>query len=290
MEKDTKIEQLSVFEQIRKIDKRGNEYWTARDMAKVLEYTDFRNFLSVIDKAKEACKNSGQNVSYHFEDILEMIEIGKGGIRQTASVKLSRYACYLIVQNADPGKEVVANGQTYFAVQTRIAEIRQMEEYARLNTEDEKGLFLRNELTRHNLQLADAAKNAGVIEPIDYAVFQNHGYKGLYGGLDAKDIHAKKGLKKSQKILDHMGSTELAANLFRATQTEEKLRRENIKGKNNANKTHYDVGAKVRKTIKELGGTMPEELPVADSIKKIEGKEQNRLNTKNQKLKTIELL
>jgi DNA-damage-inducible protein D len=289
MEKGKKTEHLSVFEQIRKKE-RGNEYWLARDMAKVLEYNDFRNFLNVIDKAKEACKNSGQNVSYHFEDILEMIEIGKGAVRETASVKLSRYACYLIVQNADPSKEVVANGQTYFAVQTRIAEIRQMEEYARINTEDEKRLFLRNELTRHNIQLADAAKNAGVVEPIDYAVFQNHGYKGLYGGLDAKDIHAKKGLKKSQKILDHMGSTELAANLFRATQTEEKLRRENIKGKNAANKTHYNVGAKVRKTIKELGGTMPEELPVADSIKKIEGKEQKSLKTKNQKLKTIELL
>jgi len=277
MENDKAKKQLSVFEQIKKIDENGIEYWMSREFGKVLEYTDFRNFLNVIDKAKEACKNSGQNPSDHFEDTLEIIEIGKGGERQTNSVKLSRYACYLIVQNADPSKEVVANGQTYFAVQTRIAEIRQMEEYVRLNTEDEKRLFLRNELTRHNIQLADAAKNAGVIEPIDYAVFQNHGYKGLYGGLDAKDIHAKKGLKKSQKILDHMGSTELAANLFRATQTEEKLRRENIKGKSNANKTHYDVGAKVRKTIKELGGTMPEELPVEESIKKIENKEQKRL-------------
>jgi DNA-damage-inducible protein D len=277
MEIDKKNNQSSVFEQIKKIDERGIEYWSARDMAKVLEYSEFRHFVPVIEKAKEACNNSGQNASNHFEDINEMVELGKGAERMLPSVKLSRYACYLIVQNADPSKEVVANGQTYFAVQTRIAEIRQMEEYARLDTEDEKRLFLRNELARHNLQLADAAKNAGVIEPIDYAVFQNHGYKGLYGGLDAKDIHAKKGLKKSQKILDHMGSTELAANLFRATQTEEKLRRENIKGKKNANKTHYDVGAKVRKTIKELGGTMPEELPVADSIKKIETKEQKRL-------------
>ena len=277
MEKDKINNQLSVFEQIKKVDKNGTEYWMAREFGKVLEYTDFRNFLNAIEKAKIACKNSGHPVENHFEDILEMVPIGSGTERSLDSVKLSRYACYLIVQNADPSKEVVANGQTYFAVQTRIAEIRQMEEYARLNTEDEKRLFLRNELTRHNLQLADAAKNAGVIEPIDYAVFQNHGYKGLYGGLDAKDIHTKKGLKKSQKILDHMGSTELAANLFRATQTEEKLRRENIKGKSKANKTHYDVGAKVRKTIKELGGTMPEELPVADSIKKIETKEQKRL-------------
>ena len=271
------IKHLSVFERIRKIDKYGIEFWSARDMAKVLEYSEYRHFLPVIEKAKESCKNSGQNILYHFEDILEMIEIGKGGKRQTESVKLSRYACYLIVQNADPSKEVVANGQTYFAVQTRIAEIKQMNEYTRLNTEDEKRLFLRDELTRHNIQLADAAKGAGIIEPRDYAIFQNHGYQGLYGGLGAQDIHKRKGLKKSQKILDHMGSTELAANLFRATQTEEKLRREQIKGKSKANKTHYDVGVKVRQTIKELGGTMPENLPVAESIKSVESKQQKQL-------------
>lgn len=271
---------LSIFERIRRIDENGTEFWTSRDMSKVLEYSEYRHFLPVIEKAKEASKNSNQEVSDHFEDILEMIELGKGAKRQIDSVKLSRYACYLIVQNADPSKEVVANGQTYFAVQTRIAEIKQMEEYSQLNTENEKRLFLRNELARHNIQLADAAKNAGVIEPIDYAIFQNHGYIGLYGGLGAKEIHAKKGLKKSQKILDHMGSTELAANLFRATQTEEKLRRENIKGKNKANKTHYEVGAKVRKTIEELGGTMPENLPTEESIKKIETQEKKRLNKK----------
>jgi len=277
MEKSIEKKHLSVFEQIRKIDEHGVEFWSARDMAKVLEYSEYRHFLPVIEKAKEACNNSGQNDLYHFEDILEMIQIGKGGKRKSDSVKLSRYACYLIVQNADPGKEVVANGQAYFAVQTRIAEIQQMEEYAQLSTESEKRLFLRHELTQHNIQLADAAKHAGVVEPVDYAIFQNHGYMGLYGGLGAKEIHARKGLKKSQKILDHMGSTELAANLFRATQTEEKLRRENIRGKSNANKTHYEVGAKVRKTIKELGGTMPEELPVADSIKKIEPLTQKHL-------------
>ena len=265
----------SVFEQIRHIDENGIEYWSAREMAKVLEYSEYRHFLPVIEKAKEACANN--NPLDHFEDILEMIEIGKGGRREVESVKLSRYACYLIVQNADPGKEVVANGQTYFAVQTRIAEIKQMDEYNRLTSEEEKRLFLRNELARHNSQLADAAKNAGVVESRDYAIFQNHGYKGLYGGLDAKAIHARKGLKKSQKILDHMGSTELAANLFRATQTEEKLRRENIKGKIKANQTHYEVGKKVRQTIKELGGTMPEDLPVADSIKSLENKEKKKL-------------
>lgn len=259
----------TVFEQIRSTDKKGNEFWSARQLAKVLEYSEYRHFLPVISKAKEACSNSGQKVRDHFEDFLEMVVIGSGAQRKTESVRLSRYACYLIVQNADPAKEAVALGQTYFAVQTRLQEIRQMDEYHRLQTENEKRLFLRDELAKHNLQLAEAAKEAGVIEPVDYAIFQNHGYMGLYGGLDAKAIHERKGLKKSQQILDHMGSTELAANLFRATQTEEKLRRENIKGKHKASQAHAEVGGKVRKTIRELGGTMPEDLPVAESIKKL---------------------
>jgi len=260
----------SIFEQIRRIDENGREYWSARDFAKVLEYADYRNFISVVNKAKEACKNSSQVVSDHFVDVNEMVLLGSGAERQVDSIKLSRYACYLIVQNADPSKEVIALGQTYFAVQTRLQEITQLEKYNALTSEDERRLFLRNELRRHNTQLADAANKAGVIDAIDYAIFQNFGYKGLYGGLDAKDIHRHKQLKKSQNILDHMGSTELAANLFRATQTEEKLRRDNVKGKSKANQTHYEVGAKVRQTIKELGGTMPEKLPVADSIKKLE--------------------
>lgn len=263
------------FEQIKKVDEKGNEFWSARDLAKVLEYSEYRHFKPVIDKAKDACLNSGLIISNHFEDFLEMVKIGSGAERPfDDGIKLSRYACYLIVQNADSTKEVVALGQTYFAIQTRLQEISQMDEYNKLSTEEEKRLFLRNEMAEHNKQLADAAKNAGVIEPLDYAIFQNHGYMGLYGGLDAKGIHKKKGLKKSQQILDHMGSTELAANLFRATQTEEKLIREKVKGKQNANKTHYEVGKKVRKTIKELGGTMPENLPVADSIKKLESKEK----------------
>jgi len=280
MKNEMKARQLSIFEQIRKSDEKGMEYWSAREMAKVLEYSEYRHFLPVIEKAKIACQNSGQPVENHFEDVLEMVTIGSGAERPIESMKLSRYACYLIVQNADPNKAVVANGQTYFAVQTRIAEIRQMDEFNRLSTEEEKRLFLRDELARHNIRLADAAKNAGVIEPVDYAIFQNHGYMGLYGGLGARDIHARKGLKKSQKILDHMGSTELAANLFRATQTEEKLRREQIKGKTKANKTHYEVGAKVRQTIKELGGTMPENLPVAESIKSLETKQGKQLSKK----------
>ena len=262
----------TIFEQIRRIDENGNEYWSARDFSKALEYIDYRNFISVINKAKEACKNSNQLVTDHFVDFNEMVSIGYGVERQVDGMKLSRYACYLIVQNADPSKEVIALGQSYFAVQTRLQEIRQMEEYNALVSEDEKRLFLRNELRRHNAQLADAAHNAGVIDVIDYAIFQNFGYKGLYGGLDAKAIHQRKQLKKNQNILDHMGSAELAANLFRATQTEEKLRRENIKGKQKANQTHYEVGTKVRKTIKEIGGTMPENLPAPDSIKKMERK------------------
>ncbi len=272
--KNQSSENTPIFEQIKHTDKNGTEFWSARDLAKVLEYSEYRHFLPVTERAKEACQNSGYNPADHFEDVLEMIEIGKGGKRSVESLKLSRYACYLIVQNADPGKEVVALSQTYFAIQTRLQEIRQMDEFNRLDSEEEKRLFLRNELRRHNSQLADAAKDAGVIDPVDYAVFQNFGYQGLYGGLDAKAIHHKKKLKRSQHILDHMGSTELAANLFRATQTEEKLRREKIKGKPKANQAHYEVGKKVRQTIKELGGTMPEDLPTEESIKKLEREEK----------------
>jgi len=199
-----------------------------------------------------------------------MVEIGSGARRELPDVRLSRYACYLIVQNGDPSKSVIANGQTYFAIQTRRQELADDEKFARLS-EDEKRLAIRNELAQHNKYLAAAAKDAGVESGLDYAIFQDHGYRGLYGGMTARDIHARKGLKKSQKILDHMGSTELAANLFRATQTEEKLRRDEIRGKQRANQTHFEVGRKVRQTIEELGGTMPEALPTPEqSIKQIE--------------------
>lgn len=258
------------FEGIRQLDAEGNEFWIARQLAKVLEYSEYRHFQPVIERAREACRNSGHPVEDHFEDVLDMVEIGSGAKRQIADIRLSRYACYLIVQNGDPSKPVIANGQSYFALQTRRQELNDNEAFARLS-ENDKRLAIRNELAEHNKHLAAAAKDAGVETPLDYAIFQDHGYKGLYGGRGAKDIHAIKGLKKSQKILDHMGSTELAANLFRATQTEEKLRRDKVRGKQKANQTHFEVGKKVRQTIDELGGTMPEALPTPEkSIQQIE--------------------
>lgn len=256
------------FEDIKHINDAGEEYWLARELQSVLEYAQWRRFNEAIDRAKLACENSGYNPNEHFADVGKTIGMPKGATKIIQDYMLSRYACYLIVMNGDPRKEVIAVGQTYFAVKTRQQEL--IENYEEL-TENQKRLAIRNEMVAHNKSLAEAAQMAGISEPIDYAIFQNMGYKGLYGGLGVKDIHARKGLKKSQKILDHMGSTELAANLFRATQTDEKIRRENIRGKEKANQTHYEVGAKVRETIRELGGTMPEDLPTPDkSIQQIE--------------------
>ena len=260
----------ATFENIRQQEASSNEYWFARDLAPLLEYQDWRNFMQVVDKAIRACRKSENVVEDHFGEVTKMVGIGSGAQREVEDVRLSRYACYLIVQNGDPSKPVIANGQTYFAMQTRRQELEDNEKFARLS-EDEKRLAIRNELAVHNKYLAAAAKDAGVESSLDYAIFQDHGYKGLYDGLGAKDIHARKGLKKSQKILDHMGSTELAANLFRATQAEEKLKRENVQNKQRANETHFEVGKKVRATIQELGGTMPEALPTPQqSVKKIE--------------------
>ena len=263
-----------IFENIKHINEYGQEFWYARELSRALEYKDFRNFEQIIFKAMDSCKNSGFDIGDHFGDVTEMVKIGSNARRGFPGYMLSRYACYLIVMNGDPRKQVIALGQTYFAIKTRQQEL--VENYDELS-EEQKRLAIRSEMRRHNKQLADAAHGAGVETPQEYAIFQNYGYKGLYGGLSAKDIQQRKGLKKSENILDHMGSTELAANLFRATQTEEKLRREHVQGKGQANAVHYQVGRKVRKTIEELGGTMPEDLPTpSKSIKQIE-KEQKKL-------------
>lgn len=258
------------FEEIKHINEYGSEYWLARELAPVLEYARWENFYRVMEKAKEACENSNINVEDHFHDVTKMIDLAKGAQREIEDAELSRYACYLIVQNADPRKKVVALGQTYFAVQTRRQELQ--DDFNKLD-EKAKRLAIREEIREHNKSLAEAARLAGIETPQEYAAFQNKGYQGLYGGLGVREIHKRKGLKKSQKILDHMGSTELAANLFRATQTDEKIRRDNVRGKEKANQTHYVVGKTVRDTIKKLGGTMPEDLPAPDeSIKLLEKK------------------
>lgn len=250
-------------------------------MQKVLEYTEFNKFAPVIKKAMTACDQSGNNIDDHFAHMSEMVQIGSGAKRSFDNYKLLRYACYLIVQNGDSRKKVIALGQTYFAVKTRQQEL--IDNFNNLD-EDKKRLSIRNEMKAHNKSLAEAANMSGISDPRDYATFQNKGYQGLYGGLGRKDIHTRKGLKKSQDILDHMGSTELAANLFRATQTKEKLLNEKIVGIDNANKTHFEVGQKVRQTIKELGGAMPEDLPTPNkSIKQIE-REQKKLEDKQSKL------
>lgn len=267
----------TLFDSIKHVNENGNEFWYARELSKILGYKDFRNFELLIYKAMESCENSINSVTDHFGEVTEMVSIGSGAQRGFSSYVLSRYACYLIVMNGDPSKDIIALGQTYFAVKTRQQEL--IENFDDLD-EDKKRLAIRNEMITHNKSLAEAAQMAGIEDPLDYAIFQNKGYQGLYGGLGVKEIHACKGLKKSQKILDHMGSTELAANLFRATQTDEKLRRDHVVGKEVANQTHYDVGKKVRQTIKELGGTMPEDLPTpSKSIKQIE-REQKKITSK----------
>lgn len=262
------------FESIKHVNEFGQEYWLSRELQPILDYAQWRNFNEAIDRAKLACANSGFDPSNHFAEVSKTIQMPKNASKEIPDFMLSRYACYLIVMNGDPRKEVIAVGQSYFAVKTRQQEL--IDNYEELS-EDQKRLAIRNEMIAHNKSLAEAAQMAGIIDPKDYAIFQNKGYQGLYGGLGAREIHERKGLKKSQKILDHMGSTELAANLFRATQTDEKLRRENIQGKQAANETHYEVGRKVRQTIKELGGTMPEDLPTPEkSIAQIEREQERR--------------
>lgn len=268
------------FESIKHVNEYGNEFWYARELQSILEYTEWRNFQKLIEKAQTACENSDMAVDECFVEVNKTSPMPNGGVKLIDDYMLSRYACYLIVMNGDPRKEVIAVGQTYFAVKTRQQEL--IDHYDELS-EDQKRLAIRKEMKAHNKSLAEAAQKAGVIKSYDFAIFQNYGYQGLYGGLGAKEIHARKGLKENEQILDHMGSTELAANLFRATQTDEKLRRENIRGKEKANQTHYEVGRKVRQTIAELGGTMPEDLPTPEkSIRQIESEQKKRLKGNGQ--------
>jgi DNA-damage-inducible protein D len=270
----------STFERIKRVSSTGAEFWSARELARALEYLNFRNFQPVIEKAKEACARSGHAVADHFAEMRNMVGIGSGAQRELEDWALSRYACYLVIQNADPSKPMVALGQTYFAIQTRRQELADAEALQ----ENQKRLLLRAEMKTRNKKLAGVAKQSGVVQPVDYAIFMDHGYRGLYGGLGMRDIHERKRLKPKEQILDHMGSLELAANLFRTTQAEDKLRRENVRRKEEANRIHQEVGRKVRRTIHELGGTMPENLPAAENIRKVESREKKRLKAEQRRL------
>ena len=260
----------TIFESIKHVDEDGNEYWYARELQKVLEYKRWDKFYNVIESAQVACSISNNNVLDHFSQVGKMIHLGKGGQRKISDYKLSRYACYLIAQNGDSRKKVIALAQTYFAIQTRKQELLE-EEYNSL-TEDEKRFYQRDLTKKGNYSLNQTAKKAGVK---NFDKFHNAGYKGLYNGETANDIAKRKGLRYREDILDNMGSEELAANLFRITQTDAKLKRDNVDNEYTANSVHFEVGKKVRNTIKELGGTMPEDLPTPDkSLKELE-KEKN---------------
>jgi len=274
-------EEYKNFEEIKKIREDGTEYWNARELSEVLQYKKWENFAKVIDRAKLACKNSGRNIDDDFPEVRKIVEAGALQ-KKIVDYELSRYACYLIVQNGDPRKEVIALGQTYFAIQTRRQEVA---DYFNQLDEDNKRLVIRGDIKQWNQMLLEVAHNAGVITNQEYAEFQNSGYMGLYGGLTVEDIHRKKNLKDNEKILDFMASEELAANLFRITQTEAKLKREKVKDKEKANQTHYTVGKTVRKAIEDIGGTMPENLPTPEkSIKQVEREQLKKLKDKKTKL------
>jgi DNA-damage-inducible protein D len=270
------------FEDIRNVRSDGSEFWLARELALVLDYSKWENFSKVIDRAMLACRNSGFEVADHFPDVRKMIDTGKGAKRKVKDYELSRYACYLIVQNGDPRKEVIALGQTYFAIQTYRQEIA--DRFNQLD-EDNKRLVIRGDIKQWNQMLAEAAYDAGVITNEEFAIFQNAGYMGLYGGMTVGDIHDKKGLAVRAKILDFMGSEELIANLFRISQAESKLRRENVQGTDAAVDAHYVVGREVRAAIERVGGVMPEDLPTPEkSISQIEREQLNALKKKKKPL------
>ena len=260
------------FESIKHVDEFGNEFWYARELMHVLEYKKWENFHKVIKNAMIACENSGYQVKYCFPEVKKSIISGKGKKSFIIDYSLTRYACYLIAQNGDSRKKVIALAQTYFAVQTRKMELTE-KEYSKL-TEDKKRLYNRNLTRKGNFSLNQTAKKSGVK---NFDKFHNSGYKGLYNGETANDIAKRKGLRYREDILDNMGSDELIANLFRISQTEQKLKKDNINNEDDANNTHYEVGRKIRNTIKELGGTMPEDLPTPKkSIKQIEKENKNK--------------
>lgn len=265
------------FEDIKNIRDDGSEFWYARELALVLHYTKWENFHKVIKRAMIACENSGHNVSDDFPEVRKIVSAGVTS-KPLVDYELTRYACYLIVQNGDPRKEVIALGQTYFAIQTYRQEVA--DRFNQLD-EDSRRLVVRGDIKQWNQLLAETARQAGVITNEEFAIFQNAGYMGLYGGLTVDDIHKKKGLAVGQKILDYMGSTELIANLFRISQTEEKLRKDNVSDANTATAVHHTVGREVRKAIEEIGGTMPEDLPTPEkSIAQIEKEQMERLKQK----------
>jgi DNA-damage-inducible protein D len=262
---------VSPFEQIKQVNDEGQEFWSARELAKVLGYTRYDKFQNAIQKAEVACVNSRQAVEDHMSRVRRMISTGKGARREVEDVYLSRYACYLIIENADPSKEIVALGQTYFAVQAyKQEELERFEDMS----EERRRLFLRDQLLSHTQILAQTASGAGVITKMDFAIFQEHGYRGLYGGEKIADIQQRKGLKQEQDVMDFMGSVELAANLFRSTLTEAKLKIDQVSDKATANETHFKVGVEVRETIKRIDGTLPENLPTpSQSISELRGDE-----------------
>ena len=264
------------FEEIKHMDENATEFWYARELMHVLQYSNWQNFERIINKAKISCQNSDISILDHFIDVSKMVQIGSGAYREQTDYKLTRYACYLIAQNGDSRKKVIATAQTYFAVQTRKQEISE-KEYSLL-TEDEKRFYQRDLTRRGNYSLNKAAKDAGVK---NFDKFHNSGYKGLYNGETADDIAKRKGLRYREDILDNMGSEELAANLFRITQTESKLRRDNINNEKEANKTHYNIGKNIREVIAKNGGTMPEDLPTPKkSLKQLEKENIKSLKNK----------
>ena len=272
---DLQAKEYKNFEDIKHLSDDGTEYWLARELSEVLQYTQWRNFQKVIERAQLACKNSGFTVSEHFAEVSKTIDMPKNAKKQVADFMLTRYACYLIVQNGDPRKEIIALGQTYFAIQTRRAEVADV--FNQLD-ENNKRLVVRGNIKQWNQLLAEAARNAGVITDKEFAIFQNAGYMGLYGGLSVSDIHSRKNLKESEKILDYMGSTELIANLFRISQTEEKLKVDEVSSPQEANNTHYEVAEKIRKAMIDMGTTLPEDMPTPEkSIQIIEREEIRKL-------------